>query len=62
MTRKFRSTQKFDKQFKSLDAKTIKQATKTLDLFMKDPSHPSLRYKKVQGTDNFIVAAVRCPP
>ena len=58
MTRKFRSTRKFDKQFKSLDAKTIKQATKTIDVFIKDPTHPSLRYKKVQGTDNFFEISV----
>jgi len=54
MTRKFRSTRKFDKQFKSLEQKNINQAKKTIDLFIKDPTHPSLRYKKVQGTDNFF--------
>jgi len=58
MTRKFRSTKKFDKQFKSLDKKITKQATKILDLFMKDPTHPSLRFKKVQGTDNFFEISV----
>ncbi|WP_418792347.1 type II toxin-antitoxin system RelE family toxin [Phosphitispora sp. TUW77] len=58
MTRKFRSTRKFDKQYKSLDPNTIKQATKTIELFIKDPSHPSLRYKKVQGTDNFFEISV----
>ena len=58
MTRKFRSTRRFDKQFKSLDSKIIKQATKTIDLFIKDPTHPSLRYKKVQGTDNFYEISV----
>ncbi len=58
MTRRFRSTRKFDKQFKSLDQKTIKQATKTIDLFIKDPTHPSLRLKKVQGTENFFEVSV----
>ena len=53
MTRKFHSTRKFDKQFKSLDPKVTKQAAKTMELFLKDPTHPSLRFKKVQGTDNF---------
>lgn len=58
MTRKFRSTRKFDKQFKSLDHKIVKQATKAIDLFIKDPTHPSLRLKKVQGTENFFEISV----
>lgn len=58
MTRKFRSTRKFDKQFRSLDAKIIKQAKKTIELFMKAPTHPSLRFKKVQGTDSYFEISV----
>ena len=58
MTRRFKSTKKFDKQFKALDTKTIKQAKKVIELFIKDPSHPSLRFKKVQGTDNFYEISV----
>jgi mRNA-degrading endonuclease YafQ of YafQ-DinJ toxin-antitoxin module len=58
MTKKFRSTRKFDKQFKSLDQKSVKQAKKAIELFMTDPSHPSLRFKKVQGTDNFFEISV----
>jgi mRNA interferase RelE/StbE len=53
MTRRFRSTRKFDKQFLSLDKKTLKQATKSIQLFIENPTHPSLRYKKIQGTSNF---------
>lgn len=58
MTRRFRSTNKFDKQFKSLDKNSYKQAAKAIDLFMSDPSHPSLRYKKIQGTSNFYEISV----
>ncbi|KKM11472.1 toxin RelE [Clostridiales bacterium PH28_bin88] len=58
MTRKFRSTRKFDKQFLGLDSAAKKQATKAIDLFMKDPTHPFLRFKKVQGTDNFFEISV----
>jgi mRNA-degrading endonuclease YafQ of YafQ-DinJ toxin-antitoxin module len=58
MTRKFRSTRKFDKMFKSLDNKSYKQASKSIDLFMSDPSHPSLRYKKIQGTSNLYEISV----
>lgn len=58
MTRRFRSTRKFDKQFKQLNSKTLKQAQKAIELFMSDPTHPSLRYKKIQGTDNFYEISV----
>jgi mRNA-degrading endonuclease YafQ of YafQ-DinJ toxin-antitoxin module len=58
MTRRFRSTRKFDKQFKQLDSKYLKQAEKAIVLFISDPSHPSLRYKKIQGTDNFYEISV----
>jgi len=58
MTRRFKSTRKFDKQFKQLDAKVSKQAEKAIELFISNPSHPSLRYQKVQGTDNFYEISV----
>lgn len=58
MTRRFRSTRKFDKQFNQLDSKASKQAEKAIELFISDPSHPSLRYKKIQGTDNFYEISV----
>ncbi len=58
MTRHFRSTRKFDKQFNNLDGMIKKQALKTIELYMHDPAHPSLRFKKVQGTDNFFEISV----
>lgn len=58
MTRRFRSTRKFDKQFKSLDSKTNKQALMAIGIFMTDPSHPSLRHKKLQGTNSFYEISV----
>ena len=58
MTRRFRSTRKFDKQFKQLDIKASKQAAKAIELFISDPSHPSLRFKKLQGTNNFYEISV----
>lgn len=57
MTRRFQSTRKFDKQFKQLDSKISKQAQKAIELFISEPSHP-LRYKKIQGTDNFYEISV----
>ena len=53
MARKFRSTRKFDRQFKALDEKTARQAAKTIEFFIQDAAHPSLRLKKIQGTDVF---------
>lgn len=58
MTRRFISTQKFDKQFKALDKKNQKQSSKAIELFMKDPTHPSLRFKRIQGTDSFFEISV----
>lgn len=58
MTRRFRSTRKFDKQFKSLDKNSSKQAIKAMELYMSDPTHPSLRYKKIQGASNFYEISV----
>ena len=58
MTRRFRSTRKFDKQFKSLDNQTRKQALRAIELFMKDPAHPSLHLRKIQGTSNFFEISV----
>jgi mRNA-degrading endonuclease YafQ of YafQ-DinJ toxin-antitoxin module len=58
MNRRFKSTRKFDKQFKQLNQNTSKQAEKAIELFISDPSHPSLRYKKIQGTDNFYEISV----
>ena len=49
MTRRFSSTRKFDKQLLTLDKITRKQAIKAIELFMKDPAHPSPRLKKVKG-------------
>jgi mRNA interferase RelE/StbE len=58
MIKKFRSTRKFDKQYKAFDEKIIKQAAKAIELFMQDPLYPSLRFKKVQGTDFFYEISV----
>ena len=53
MTRRFRSTRKFDKQFNFLEKNASKQAIKAIELYMEDPTHPSLRFKKIQGTGSF---------
>lgn len=58
MTRRFSSTRKFDKQLITLDKITRKQAIKAIELFMKDPAHPSLRLKKVKGTNCYYEISV----
>jgi len=58
VTRRFVSTRKFDKQFKALDKNTQKQTAKAIDLFINDPTHPSLRFRKIQGTDNYFEISV----
>jgi len=58
MTRRFQSTRKFDKQFKSLDKKIQKQAAKAIELFIDNPTYPSLRFKKIQGTGNIYEISV----
>jgi len=54
MTRKFQSTRKFDKEYKSLDTANQKQVIKCMKLFMSNPSHPSLRLKRVQGAEEYF--------
>ncbi|MDO9534746.1 MAG: addiction module toxin RelE [Bacillota bacterium] len=58
MNRRFISTRKFDKQIKMLDKKTQKQAAKAMEFFIKDLTHFSLRFKRIQGTDNFFEISV----
>ena len=53
MARRFRSTRKFDKQFKALDEKIARQAVKAIEFFIQNPAHPALRLKRIQGTDDF---------
>lgn len=48
----YRFTRRFKKQYKALPIE-IRQASKeNLALFVADLPHPSLRVKKIQGTDN----------
>ncbi|MDD4402714.1 MAG: addiction module toxin RelE [Desulfitobacteriaceae bacterium] len=58
MTRKFRSTCKFDKHYQALSKACKKQVLKSIELFIANPSHPSLRFKKIQGTEGFFELSV----
>ncbi len=44
-----KTSRDFDKEFSKLPKNLKESAKKKLQLFLIDPSHPSLRLKKVQG-------------
>lgn len=52
MTYNLTFTPRFQKHFKSLSQQEKKQLKNKLELLAKDPSHPSLRTKRIQGTSN----------
>ena len=47
-----RTTKAFRKAFAALPAEVQAQARRTYTLFRADPSHPSLRFKKVDNEEN----------
>ncbi len=51
-------TDRFKKSYKQLSKEEKKTLQKKLILMMKNPHHPSLRTKKVQGTDNIFECSV----
>jgi mRNA-degrading endonuclease RelE of RelBE toxin-antitoxin system len=51
-------TERFKKAYKKLSDKERKALRKKLDLMSTNPNHPSLRTKKVQGTDNIFECSI----
>jgi mRNA interferase RelE/StbE len=51
-------TERFKKSFKQLSKDEKKTLYKKLDLMSENPHHPSLRTKKVQGTDNIFECSI----
>ena len=51
-------TERFKKAYKKLSDKERKALRKQLDLMSTNPNHPSLRTKKVQGTDNIFECSI----
>ena len=47
-----RTTKAFRKAFAALPAEVQAQARRTYTLFRADPSHPSLRFKKIDNQEN----------
>lgn len=48
----FRRTERFKKAFRSLPVPIQQKAIKALRLLAENPRHPSLRVKKIQGTES----------
>ena len=53
MPYKITYTERFRKHLKRLNAKELEQFKRKLRLFAENPFHPSLRTKKMQGTEVF---------
>jgi len=51
LARELRTTRVFDRSFQRLLSVIQEQALAKLDLFQSDAAHPSLRVKRVKGTD-----------
>jgi mRNA-degrading endonuclease RelE of RelBE toxin-antitoxin system len=49
---------RFQKHYKSFSAPEKKQVAKTLALLAENPIHPSLRAKRIQGSENLFEASV----
>jgi len=48
----FRTTRSFDRSFDRLPKTVQEQTLAKLALFRRDTAHPSLRVKRIQGTDD----------
>ncbi len=58
MNFKLTYTPRFQKHFKALSAQEKKQLKNKLHLPAQNPYHPSLRTKRIQGTDDLIECSV----
>ena len=58
MTRQFTFSQRFQKSFMALAAQEKKQLKNKLELLAQNPIHPSLRTKRIQGTDGLYESSI----
>ena len=58
MAYEFTFTPRFQKHFKGLVAQEKKQLKNKLELLAENPSHPSLRTKRIQGTTDLFECSV----
>ena len=58
MSYKITYTKSFKKHYKKLSDNEKKQTKKKLSFFIDNPTHPSLRTKKIKGTDGLWESSV----
>lgn len=58
MAYEFTFTHRFQKQFKKLTSQEKKQLKSKLELLSENPSQPSLRTKRIQGTTDLFECSV----
>ena len=58
MPYKFTYTNRFQKHFKTLTSQEKTRIMKKLELLAENPMHPSLRTKRIQGTDDLFESSV----
>lgn len=58
MAYQFTFTDRFEKHFKTLTIQEKNQLMKKLELLAENPTHPSLRTKRIQGTTNMYECSV----
>jgi len=54
----FTYTDRFQKHFKTLTSQEKTRIMKKLELLAENPMHPSLRTKRIQGTDDLFESSV----
>ena len=58
MTFQFTYTLRFQKHFSAFTAQEKIQIRKKLELLAKNPNHPSLRTKRIQGTNDLFESSI----
>ena len=58
MAYRFTFTSRFQKRYKTLTEREKKQLMKKPELLAENPTHPSLRTKKIQGTNELYECSV----
>jgi len=58
MAFQFTFTPRFQKRYKTISAQEKKQLTSKLKLLAENPAHPSLRTKRIQGSDGLFECSV----
>ena len=58
MAYQFTPTHRFQKHFKKLASQEKKQLKKKLELLAQNPTHPSLRTKRIQGSELLFESSI----